>query len=108
MGRDMDPTSVKEVEAREEAVRSMVDFAASDKTRAIQPLVDALFQNVIPDEPPLFVVSDEACMFDVSLETAEELTRRMSEYYKTPISPDDLKTPLWQLLPNLERRRMGL
>jgi hypothetical protein len=84
-----------------------MEFSGDDKMRAIQPLAEALFRHVLWDEEPLFV-SDEATIFDVSLAPADELVTRLSDYYRTPVSSGELRKPLWQLLPDLERRRLGL
>jgi hypothetical protein len=59
---------------------SPIDFSNDENTCAIQPLIDALFANVLYDEEPLFI-SDEATTFDVSVATAEELIQRCSDYY---------------------------
>jgi hypothetical protein len=66
--------------------------------------VDALFRHVLYDEEPLFI-GDEATIFDVSVAPAEELLKRCSTYYRTEVSIEDLRRPLWQVLPELERRR---
>jgi hypothetical protein len=81
-----------------------MEFAADDRARALQPLIDALFQYVLYDEEPIFI-SDEATIWDVSLTDPDELLRRCSEYYQTSVSLDDFKKPLWRLLPELENRR---
>jgi hypothetical protein len=66
----------------------------------IPELSKALFEHVLYDEHPLFV-SDEATIFDVSTSTATDLLGRLSGYYRKPVSPDDLKLPLWKLLRQL-------
>jgi len=81
-----------------------MEFAATDRIRAIQPLIDALFRHVLYDEEPI-LISNEATIWDVSLTDPDELLRRCSEYYQTFISLDDFKKPLWRLLPELENRR---
>jgi hypothetical protein len=81
-----------------------MEFSSDEKIRAIRPLTDALFEHVLYDEEPIFV-SDEATIFDVSLASPEELQKRCSIYYNTAVSLDDLRRPLWELLPELDRRR---
>ncbi len=49
-----------------------MEFARDDKTRAIQPLLEALFREVLPDEEPLFI-SDEATLLDVSMSEPDEI-----------------------------------
>jgi glutathione S-transferase len=81
-----------------------MEFTSDERTRAIRALTDALFEHVLYDEQPVFV-GDEATLLDVSLAPPEELRRRCSAYYNTAVSSEDLRRPLWQLLPELERRR---
>ena len=83
-----------------------MEFTPDEKIRAILPLVEAMFREVLYDEEPLFV-GDEASLLDVSMADPQELMRRCLEYYKTPISDRDLRTPLWQLIPGLERNRLS-
>ena len=84
-----------------------MEFSGDDKMRAIQPLAEALFSSVLQSEAPFFV-SDEATVFDVSLASTEELLKRLSDYYHTSVSAEELRKPLWELLPDLEKRRLGL
>ena len=81
-----------------------MEFTSDEKMRAIQSLTDALFLHVLSDEDPIFI-GDEATMLDVSMAPADELLKRCSEYYKTSLSLEDLRKPLWQLLPELEAER---
>jgi hypothetical protein len=81
-----------------------VEFTSDENISAIRTLTEALFDHVLYDDEPIFV-GDEATTLDVSLTPPEELLKRFSEYYKTSVSLDDLRTPLWQLLPELETRR---
>lgn len=83
-----------------------MEFSSDDKIRAIRRLTDVLFKHVLCDEAPIFV-SDEATILDVSLAPPEELQKRCSAYYRTAVTLDDLRRPLWQLLPELERRRQA-
>jgi len=50
-------------------------------------------RNVLDGEEPFFI-SDEATIYDVSMASPQELRQR-------PGSPEDLKLPLWRLLPIL-------
>lgn len=83
-----------------------MEFTPDDKIRAVRALTDALFKHVLYDEEPVFV-GDEATILDVSLASPEELRKRCSAYYMTAVSLEDLRRPLWQLLPELERRRQA-
>jgi hypothetical protein len=83
-----------------------MEFAADGRIRAIQSLIDAFLKNVLWDEEPLFI-SDEANIFDVSMASPQELAKRCAEYYKTSVTVADLRKPLWQLLPELERQRVS-
>jgi hypothetical protein len=55
---------------------------------------------VLDGEESVFV-SDEATVWDVSMASPEELIRRCSQYAGKPVSLEDLKQPLWKLLPQL-------
>jgi len=63
-------------------------------------LTQEFLEHVLYDEEPLFI-SDEATIWDVSMSTSEELTRRISDYYGKAISEADLKQPLWKLIRQL-------
>ncbi|HEY6390478.1 MAG TPA: hypothetical protein VIX89_04320 [Bryobacteraceae bacterium] len=81
-----------------------MDFSSDEEMRKIPELAEEFFACVLYDEAPLFV-GDEATIWDVSMATPEELLKRCSEYYGTSVSLDDLKQPLWRLLPQLSARR---
>jgi hypothetical protein len=80
-----------------------MEFASDERVRAIRSLTE-LFRHVLHDEVPVFV-SDEGSILDVSMAPVAELLDRCSAYYKTAVSLDDLRRPLWQSLPELESRR---
>ena len=83
-----------------------MEFTSDEKVRTISGLTAALFKHVLYDEEPIFI-GDEATILDVSMSSTEELQKRLSAYYKTAVSLDDLRRPLWQLLPSLERERQA-
>ena len=83
-----------------------MDFGADERVRHVKTLMEALFKHVLHDEEPLFI-SDEASALDVSLAPPDELLRRFAAYYKTTPSIDDLRRPLVELLPILERHRLA-
>jgi hypothetical protein len=81
-----------------------MEFTSDVEIGKIPELVQELFQHVLRDEEPLFV-GDEATIWDVSMGAPEELLGRCSEYYGTSVSLEDLKQPLWKLLPQLSAKR---
>jgi hypothetical protein len=83
-----------------------MEFSSDTKMKQIEGLAREFFDNVIQDEEPVFV-SDEATIWDVSMAAPEELMRACSDYYRVPVSMDDRKLPLWQLIPSLNERRRG-
>ncbi len=83
-----------------------MEFTSDDKVSGISRLTAELFEHVLFEEEPIFV-GDEATILDVSLASPEELQKRCSVFYKTAVSLDDLRRPLWQLLPELNRRRQA-
>ena len=82
-----------------------MEFTTDQKIRIVPVLTERLFQHVLHDEDPIFV-GDEATILDVSMAEPDELMKRCSEYYKTSVSLEDLRRPLWQLLPELEMKRL--
>jgi hypothetical protein len=81
-----------------------VEFSSDAEMRKIPELAREFFTLVLDGEfEPLFV-SDETKIWDVSMAAPDELLRRCAEYYGVPVSLEDLKQPLWQLLPRLKRR----
>ena len=82
-----------------------IEFAPDDKMREMQPLIEVLFREVLPDEGEPLFVSDEATLLDVSGSPPEEIARRCAAYYGANVTEDDLVIPLWRLLPLLEARR---
>ena len=74
------------------------------KTRAISVLIEEFFEHVLPEEEPIFI-GDEATILDVSMASTEELLRKCSEYYRTSVGLEDLRRPLWQVLPELDAHR---
>lgn len=84
-----------------------MEFSSDDKMQQIAALAHEFFEHVLSDEYEPVFVGDEATIWDVSMAAPEELVRRCSEYYGTSVSLDDLKQPLWKLLPQLSARRKG-
>ena len=82
----------------------MVEFSSDERMRKISALAQDFFDRVLDGEEPFFV-SDEAKIWDVSTDSPEELIRRCSEYAGEPVCLDDLKQPLWKLLPQLSAKR---
>ena len=81
-----------------------MELTPNDRVRAVQKLIDVLFEHVLVDDEPIYI-SDDATLLDVSLLPPDELTERCGTYYRTHVSVADLRRPLWQLLPELEEKR---
>ena len=81
-----------------------MEFSSDVEMRKIPELAQEFFEQVLFDEESFFV-SDEATIWDVSMAAPEELLKRCSEYYRTPVSSEDLKQPLWKLIRQLDERR---
>jgi hypothetical protein len=79
-------------------------FSSDERIRKIPALAQEFFEQVLDGEEPFFV-SDEVTVWDVSMASPEELIRRCSEYAGQPVSLEDLKQPLWKLLPQLSAAR---
>lgn len=78
----------------------MIPFSSDIEMQKIPELTQEFLAHVLYDEEPLFI-SDEATIWAVSVNTDEELIRRMSEYYKKAVSVSDLAQPLWKLIRQL-------
>jgi hypothetical protein len=78
----------------------MIPFSSNSEMQKMPELTQEFLEHVLYDEEPLFI-SDEATIWDVSMSTSEELTRRISDYYGKTISESDLKQPLWKLIRQL-------
>jgi hypothetical protein len=81
-----------------------MEFGADVEMQKVSGLAQEFFEHVLYDEEPLFV-GDEATIWDVSMSVPEELLRRMSQYYKKPVTMDDLNQPFWKLLRQLNEGR---
>lgn len=81
-----------------------MEFGSDIEIGKIPDLVTELFKNVLYDEELLFI-GDEATIWDVSVSTSDELLRRCSDFYGVPVSLEDFKKPLWQLLSELAALR---
>lgn len=81
-----------------------MEFSSDEEVRKIPALIEEFVKNVLDGEEPFFI-SDEATIFDVSMASQEEVTKRCSDYYGCPVSSDDLNLPLWRLLAGLTVRR---
>jgi hypothetical protein len=81
-----------------------MDFSSNVEIQKIHELVREFFERVLFDEEPLFV-GDEATIWDVSMAAPDELMKRCSEYYETPVSQEELGQPLWTLIRHLDEKR---
>lgn len=78
----------------------MIPFSSDSEMQKILELTQEFLKHVLYDEEPLFI-SDEATIWDVSMNSAEELIERISRYYGKPTSEADLNQPLWKLIRQL-------
>lgn len=78
----------------------MIPFSSDSEMQKMPELTQEFLERVLYDEEPLFI-SDEATIWDVSMSTGEELTKRISDYYGKTVSESDLKQPLWKLIRQL-------
>jgi hypothetical protein len=82
-----------------------LEFSPDSEMRKMpEKLVLEFFEHVLSDEQPLFV-SDETTVLDISLAAPDELRERCSAYYRTPVSADDLREPIWKLIRRLSEIR---
>ena len=84
----------------------MADFSPSIEMQKFAPLAEDFYKNILFDEKPLFV-SDEATLFDIWSGDMEEILLRCSAHYRTPVTLEDAKLPLWKLLRLLDDRAGG-
>ena len=82
-----------------------MEFSPDVKMRKISALAEEVFAHVLDGEEPFFV-SDEATIWDVSMAAPDELIQKCSEYCGRPVSLEELKQPLWKLLPKLSAARV--
>lgn|GEM_PF-3065782 len=82
----------------------MAEFSSDERIRKIPALVQEFLKHVLDGAEPFFV-SDEATVLDVSMASPEELIRKCSEYARKSVTLEDLKQPLWKLLPRLSAMR---
>jgi len=80
-------------------------FSSDEKMQQIEQLTREVFEQVLSGEYEPVFVGDEATIWDVSMETPEELLRRCSEHYRTSVSIEDFKQRLWKLIRQLNERR---
>jgi len=81
-----------------------MELSSDKEMQKIPELTREFFEHVLFDEEPVFV-GDEATIWDVSMATPEDLVKRCSEYYQTPVSQQELAQPLWKLIRHLDERR---
>ena len=81
-----------------------MEFSSDAEMKKIPELATEFFEQVLFDEERFFV-SDEATIWDCSISEPEELVKRCSAYYRTQVSTDDFKQPLWKLILELNQRR---
>ncbi len=65
------------------------------------------FYNAIldPYEHP-WLVTDEASLYDITLDDEEDLIKRISDYYGITIDKKFIGLPFWKLLDYLEKSRI--
>jgi hypothetical protein len=82
----------------------MANFSSDVEMQKIALLAEDFYKRILFDEEPLFV-SDEATLFDVWSGDMEEILKRCSAHYRTSVTLEHAKLPLWKLLPLLDDRR---
>lgn len=81
-----------------------MELTSDKEIRKIPRLLDEFLRHVAPDYEPLFI-GDEATVWDLSMDSAEEVRRRCSEHYGIVVSMEELDQPLWELISQLNQRR---
>jgi hypothetical protein len=84
----------------------MIPFSFDSEMQKMAELTQEFLEHVLYDEEPLFI-RDEATIWDVSMSTGEELTKRISDYYRKTVSESALKQPLWKLFANLTKAQIA-
>jgi hypothetical protein len=83
----------------------MLEFSTDAEMQKIPELAEEFYNNILDEEDRPVFVSDEATVWGVWMSTAEELLRRVTQYYGKPVTMDDLKQPFWKLLRRLNEGR---
>ena len=66
--------------------------------------LEVFISSVIdPEEAPYFV-SDEASVYDITLEDDEEVLKKIKRKYGLSLNHCWLKKPIWQLLDHLKKK----
>ena len=83
----------------------MLEFSSDVEMKKIAKLAEEFYKNILDEGDEPFFVSDEATVWGVWMYEAEELIRRVCQYYGKPVTMDDLKQPFWKLLRQLNEGR---
>jgi hypothetical protein len=83
-----------------------VEFSSDVEMQKIQDLAQEFYEHILYNEPPLFV-SDEATIWSISAEEAEELLKRCADFYGKTLTVADLKQPLWKLIRQVNEGRVA-
>lgn len=70
------------------------DLEINKRKDKLESFLDAVID---PDERPYFV-SDEASVYDITLEEDSEVINKINQTYNVSLGSDWLGKPLWQLL----------
>ena len=77
--------------------KSITYFASTKVDKRKNNLKDFLNAIIDPEEQPVFV-SNEASVYDITLEGESEILDKIRNKYKISITPEGLSQPLWKLI----------
>ncbi len=82
------------------------NIAQTIEIDARKPLVKEFYDAILdPYEHP-WLVTDEASLYDITLDEDDDLIKRINEYYGVDVKKELLGLPFWQLLDYLNNNRV--
>ena len=70
-------------------------------------LANEFYDAIIDPEERPWLVTDEATLFDLTLEDESLLLSKIEKHYQVKVSQAQLKKPFWKLLDYLEEHRVN-
>lgn len=73
-----------------------------DKRKA---LAQEFYNSILEPEEIPFIVTDEACLYDIYIGTEVDLIKKVNEKYGIKIDIKHFKIPFWKLLDYIEENK---
>ena len=82
-------------------------FATSEEMNKRKLIAEEFYNSILDSEEIPYVVTDEACIYDIFAGVDEELIKKVKVKYGVNMKPEHFNLPFWKFLDWLQDNRIS-